>query len=99
MSYERLVALQVKNPEMYKEYRAAMAPLLESYGGGFRYDFWIKETLKSESPSPINRVFAIYARDKEAMDAFFANEEYKKIKAKYFVDSVEAVTEIAAYSR
>lgn len=47
-----------------------MGPILEAYGGGFRYDFWIRETLKSESSDPIDRVFAIYFQDKPGMEEF-----------------------------
>lgn len=67
MAYERLVGLQVTDPGMYQKYREAMKPLLERHGGGFRYDFWIQETLKSEAKSPINRVFVIYFQDKEKL--------------------------------
>ena len=99
MAYEVLTAMEVTDPKLYGEYRKAMKPILEGFGGGFRYDFWIKETLQSEAPHPINRVFAIYFRDKDSRDAFFADPAYKLIRKKYFESSVNARTVIAEYER
>jgi len=97
MSYEMLVGLKIKDPEQYQAYREAMAPILSKFGGGFRYDFWVRETLKSESASPIDRVFTIYFKDKTAMEAFFSHEEYLQIKERFFLNSVEATTIMASY--
>ncbi len=99
MVYEMLMGLQVKNDELYTKYREAMAPFLKKYGGGFRYDFKIAEVLKNEEGRPINRVFVIYFADKEKMDQFFADPEYKKVKEQYFDASVESRTTISEYSR
>jgi uncharacterized protein (DUF1330 family) len=89
MSTEMMVALYVKQDEIYAQYRAAMRPLLEQHGGGF----------KNEEGRPINRVFAIYFKDKENMDMFFSHPDYLVIKAKYFEASVEATTIISSYDR
>lgn len=97
--YEMLVGLNIKDSEVYAQYRAAMMPLLETYGGGFRYDFEIQKTLKSSSDKPINRVFAIYFRDLDAKEQFFANPQYLEIKKKFFEPSVQDRTLIAEYSR
>lgn len=99
MSYEMIVGLQVKDDKVYSEYRKAMTPLLESYGGGFRYDFKVSEVLKNEEERPINRVFAIYFGSKENSESFFTNEEYLSIKSKFFEASVEATTIISEYLR
>jgi uncharacterized protein (DUF1330 family) len=99
MSYEIIVGLQVKDNTNYSLYREAMTPLLMNYGGGFRYDFKVSETLKSEEDKPINRVFAIYFKDKFSMESFFSNSEYIEIKSKYFEVSVEATTIISEYTR
>jgi len=99
MSYEMIVGLQIKNDELYKQYRNAMKPLLEVYNGGFRYDFKISETLKNEEGRPINRVFAIFFKDKESMGSFFSEPKYIEIKAKFFEPSVEATTIISEYNR
>lgn len=48
MTWERIVGLEVIDQELYKQYRLAMMPILENYGGGFRYDFLIQDTLKVE---------------------------------------------------
>ena len=76
-----------------------MKPILESYGGGFGYDFQIAEVLKSETEAPINRVFTIYFRDESAMNSFFSNKEYLEIKEKHFNQAVTHTTFIATYER
>ena len=94
-----IVGLQIKNDVEYTNYREAMRPILNSYEGGFRYDFKVSETLKNEEGRPINRVFAIYFGNKNKMDAFFSNPEYLKVKSQFFDASVEATTIISAYER
>ncbi|MCT8333868.1 DUF1330 domain-containing protein [Leptospira sp. 85282-16] len=98
-SLETIVGLQVKDDELYSKYRSEMKYLLEKYEGGFRYDFKIQETLKSETDNSINRVFLIYFKNKEIKLSFFADPEYKKIRETYFVPSVESTTQIAEYER
>ncbi|MCW7491838.1 DUF1330 domain-containing protein [Leptospira sp. 2 VSF19] len=99
LSLETIVGLQVKDDDLYTKYRTEMKSLLETYEGGFRYDFKIQETLKSETKNPINRVFLIYFKNKERKLSFFSDPEYKKIREKYFVPSVESTTQIAEYER
>lgn len=99
MSYEMIVGLQIKDDEVYAEYRKAMRPLLEKADGGFRYDFKVSEVLKNEEGRPVNRVFAIYFGSKKQSDDFFAHPEYLKIKQQYFEASVEATTIISEYER
>ena len=99
MSYEMVVGLQIKNEEMYARYRESMTPLLETYGGGFRYDFKISEVLKNEDGRAINRVFAIFFKDKASMEKFFSNSNYIKMKSEFFEGSVGATTIISEYQR
>lgn len=95
--FENHVALHVTDETMYQNYRKAMLPILESLGGGFRYDFKISEVLTSETDNEINRVFIIYFPDKETSIKFFQNPDYLKIKEQYFVKSVASITNIAEY--
>lgn len=97
MKIERLVALFVTNDDLYNKYRKNMLPILESYGGGFGYDFSISEVLKSKVNEPINRVFTIYFKNEKAMDDFFSDEEYLKIRKQYYEPAVSATTVIAKY--
>ena len=97
MAFEMLVGLKIKNAEVYQQYREAMYPLLQKCQGGFRYDFWIKETLRSETTNLIDRVFTIYFKDKEAKESFFSDPEYLEIKKKFFETSVETTTIISQY--
>ena len=99
MAFETLVGLYVTVPPGYAEYRKRMTPILESYGGGFRYDFEVSAVLKSEAPHPINRVFAIYFPDRAAKERFFADPAYLKIREAFFEKSVAARTVIAEYDR
>lgn len=99
MSYEMLVGLEVIDNKIYSEYRAAMKPILSTYGGGFGYDFKIDTVLKSQVKENINRVFTIYFPDEQTMNSFFSDEEYLKAKTKYFEKSVKSTTIISAYNK
>jgi len=93
--FEYVVGLEVTDDEMYSEYRKNMMPILKSFRGGFHYDFKIEEVLKTQSEDSINRVFTIYFPNKKVADEFFSNEEYLRVKEKYFVKSVKSMTIIA----
>lgn len=99
MAFELMVGLTVSDSQTYAAYREAMAPLLREHGGGFRFDFEVARVLKSEAPHEINRVFAIYFRDRANKDAFFSRPEYLAIKARFFEKSVAGTTIIAEYER
>lgn len=99
MVHEILVALMVTDGAKYEVYRAAMAPILTEYGGGFRYDFDVATVRKSASDHPINRVFTIYFRDGAAKDAFFADPRYREVRAKFFEPSVSGATVVGAWDR
>ena len=94
---EVLVGLDVRDDEAYTKYRAGMGPILESFGGGFGYDFRIADVLRSESDVAINRVFTIRFPDRAAMDAFFSDPAYLEVKAQFFEPSVNGTQIIAQY--
>ena len=99
MAHELIVAMHVKDAAGYQRYREAMRPILERYGGGFRHDFVVSETLLTEAAHPVTRVFAIYFHDRAAKEAFFADAEYLRVKAAHFEGSVGGSTIVAAYDR
>ncbi len=99
MAFEMLVGLNVVDDEVYQSYRDEMMPILKSYGGGFGYDFRVAEVLKSKTDAQINRVFTIYFSNEDSMNLFFSNDEYLKIKQKYYEKSVTDTTIIAIYER
>jgi len=99
MAAERLVALFVSDDELYQQYREGMFPILQRYGGGFGYDFKVSDVLKSEVDEPINRVFTIFFKDEESLDAFFSDEEYLEVRNRYYEPSVTATTVISKYER
>lgn len=92
-----LVGLWVTDHERYREYRAAMAPVLARFGGGFGYDFVVSEVLESEVEAPINRVFTLTFPDRRAREGFFADPEYVAARAAFFVPSVGHTTILAEY--
>ena len=94
---EMLVGLNIKDEKLYQDYRNAMSPLLERIGGGFRYDFTVAKTLRSQAPHAINRVFTIYFPSAEAKSSFFDNPEYKSIRERYLEKSVADAVYIAEY--
>lgn len=95
--FNRLVGLTVTNDEGYERYRTLMRPILENYGGFFRYDFKVSQVLKTEAEHVINRVFIISFPDREKSDKFFADERYLEIRKEFFVPSVSGATTIAQY--
>ncbi len=99
MAIEMLVGLNVLDDAAYESYRDEMTPILESYGGGFGYDFKIAEVLKSPTDTPINRVFTISFPDEDSMNSFFANDEYLEVKQRHFERSVADTIIIATYER
>lgn len=97
LARELLVGLNIVDETGYARYREGIAPILEKYGGGFRYDFRIDETLKAATEAPINRLFTIYFADQAALDGFFTDAEYQKVRGEHFEAAVDAMTVIAAY--
>lgn len=97
--HEMLVGLEVSNSDVYSQYRAAMMPILVAYGGDFGVDFVVSEVLRSPVNTPINRVFTIYFPSQTAADSFFADSQYLKVKAQYFVAAVRHTTIIASYEK
>ena len=97
MAREMLVGLNVVDDDAYQRYREEMRPILESYGGGFRYDFKVSDVLKQVTDAPINRVFTIHFRDGAALDAFFSDPDYIRAREQHFEASVSDMTIIATY--
>lgn len=103
---EILVGLKVVDDEGYRKYRNKMKPILFNMGGGFRYDFIVSETCNldisnqfhHQMDSSINRVFIIHFPNQKVRDDFFNNEDYKKIKKKYFDRSVTSTKIIAEWN-
>lgn len=96
--FETLVGLHVTDDTIYDQYRAGMTPILETYGGSFRYDFRVNEMLKGKADDPFNRVFVISFPDETTKDAFFANEEYQAVRSAHFDQGVRSFRRIAEYS-
>lgn len=90
---ERLVTLfglEVTDDAGYASYREAMMPILTRHGGAFGCDFVVARVLRGPNER-INRVFTIAFPDAAARDRFFADEEYRAVRARWFTPSVGAV--------
>jgi len=97
MAYERIMGLDVIDDQGYDRYRAAMMPILKSFGGSFGFDFRISDVLLSKTNDNINRVFTIRFPSKKKMDDFFSNPEYVAVKATYFDVAVKSTTIISMH--
>ena len=95
--YSSLVALNVLSEKGYTDYRNAMTPILETFGGEFSYDFKVSETLKSKKGLQLNRVFVISFKDEKSHEEFFKDEDYLKVKEQFFVSSVGDVDIISSF--
>jgi uncharacterized protein (DUF1330 family) len=100
--FEMTVGLLVADQEKYTQYRSEIAPLLIRYNAGFRYDFEVARTLKSEEAVPeqgINRLFLLAFPSRVERDQFFSDPAYLEIRARLFQASVSHVVVIAEYNR
>lgn len=99
MSYERIMGLEVTNPDIYQKYREEMMPILHAFGGSFGFDFQVSNVLKSKTDDTINRVFTLDFPSKEVMDKFFNDPNYLAVKQQYFNHSVKSVTTISMHEK
>ena len=93
----RLVGMNITDPELYAEYRRQMTPLLETHGGSFGVDVWVREVLRSPAEEPINRLFTIQFATEERLEAFFSHPEYRAIRSRYFDPSVAYFAELGRF--
>lgn len=99
MTHEILVGLEVIDDKKYQQYRDAMKPILNSFGGDFGYDFKIAEVLRAKTTANINRVFTIHFPNNQKMDDFFSDPDYQQVKTQFFNSSVADMTIIASYNK
>lgn len=97
MSFEMTVGLLVADHAKYAQYRVEIARLLGAAAAGFRYDFEVARTLKSETGQEINRLFVISFPDRAGKERFFADPEYREIRARLYEKAVQGTTVIAEY--
>ena len=96
-THESLVALEVTDDAGYQAYRDGMTPILEGYGGRFRWDFRVSEVLHHDGEERVNRVFILSFPDAATKEAFFSDPDYLAVRAEHFDRSVTAVARIAEY--
>jgi uncharacterized protein (DUF1330 family) len=92
-----IYGLEVRDDALYARYRAAMAPILQRYGGSFGYDFVVSKVLKSEATAPINRLFTMRFPSAQGATDFFADPAYLTVRAELFEGAVAAITKVASF--
>ncbi|WP_437934769.1 DUF1330 domain-containing protein [Sorangium sp. So ce341] len=83
-----LMGLEVTDEAAYASYRARMTPILSSYGGAFGHDFVVARVLKGDAR--INRVFTLVFPDRATRERFFADAQYRAVRAELFEPAVAA---------
>ncbi|WP_437314034.1 DUF1330 domain-containing protein [Sorangium sp. So ce385] len=83
-----LMGLEVTDEAAYASYRARMTPILSSYGGAFGHDFVVARVLKGDAR--INRVFTLVFPDRATRERFFADAQYRAVRAELFEKAVAA---------
>ena len=96
--FEILVGLHVTDDTQYDQYRAGMTPILEAFGGYFRYDFRVSEMLKGDADDPFNRIFVLSFPDEETKNGLFSDEAYKEIYKRHFDSSVKSGSILASFT-
>ena len=99
MTHDAIVAMNVTDEAGYARYRDVMAPVLRTHGGRFAHDFRVAETLRTDAPHPVTRVFVLRMPDAAALDAFFADPAYRRAKADHYDAAVDGHTVLAALDR
>ncbi|MEJ1937072.1 DUF1330 domain-containing protein [Nostoc sp. NIES-2111] len=95
MPYTLTVALDLADPALYAQYRAAMRPLLEHEGGLFLYDFTISETLIAADGQSYNRLFLLQFPSQAHHDRFFAHPDYLALRHRFFTPAVRSFAILA----
>lgn len=96
MMHETIVVMNVTDETAYGRYRAAIAPVLARFGGRFAHDFRV-ETLRTEAPHPVTRVFALRLPTAADVDRFFADPDYRAAKAAHHDGAVDGFTVLATH--
>jgi uncharacterized protein (DUF1330 family) len=90
-----LMALEIVDEVSYTRYRAAMMPILASFGGSFGSDFRVAEVLIGDRR--INRVFTISFPDRSTRERFFADAGYRVVRERFYVPAVGSATMLAEF--
>jgi uncharacterized protein (DUF1330 family) len=90
-----VVGVNVVDQEAYAQYRAEMTPILESMGGGFRFDCEVSRVLKNEKGDAVNRLFVISFPDRAAKERFFSDPRYLEIRGRLFGMAVHGMIRLA----
>lgn len=96
--HHMLVGLQISNEQVYRQYRQAMKPILQRFGGDFLYDVQVSQVLKAQHGEAFNRLFVIAFPTAEQLEQFFVQPDYLAAKEEFFNASVESTHFLAQWS-
>jgi uncharacterized protein (DUF1330 family) len=91
------MGLALRDDAGYARYRAAMRPILASYGGRFDCDLRVREVLAGPGTARIDRAFALSFPDRAHRERFFDDPDYQRVRAQWFEPSVEAITPLGEF--
>src|SRR5215831_10897503 len=91
-----LLGVEVKDQQGYARYRAAMTPILTSYGGSFGCDFVVTQVLAG-SPAPLNRVFTLTFPDRGTRTRFFDDPDYRAVRGTLFASAVARIVTLGEF--
>jgi uncharacterized protein (DUF1330 family) len=93
--YVMLMGLEIVDGGLYAQYRVAMRPILERFGGAFGSDFEVAKVLIGERR--INRVFTISFPDRATRARFFADADYRAVRERFYEPAVGSATVLAEF--
>ena len=95
---DNLVGLQVTDEAGYQAYRDGMAPILARIGGRFLLDVDVANVRLSHDDVSFNRLFVLRFPNMAALEAFFADSDYQRVRDEHFVRSVEELYLLGRYN-
>jgi len=92
-----LVGVEVTDEATYARYRAAMAPILATYGGSFGVDLVVARILRGGGDGRPNRVFTLVFPDRSTRERFFADQGYRAVRTALFDPAVRRTVLLGEY--
>ena len=84
-----IFSLKVTNPKVYARYRAAIAPVLERFGGKIAKEYDIARALHSDDEAEdVTKIAMFVFPEQAALYAFFADPAYQAAKPDLLASAV-----------